>query len=79
MQAQRDTTDSKPGLCFQGRPWLSTMGLRVPERAAGIRVLHSEQRTVRGNRQVELSNEIAGLSLDSEKQHEQNGDLFGQF
>lgn len=47
-------------------------GLRVPERGAGVRVpSHSEQRAVRGNRQVELSNETVGLSLNSERQQEQ--------
>lgn len=47
-------------------------GLSVPERGAGMRVpSHSEQRAVKGNRQVVLSNETVGLSLDSEKQQEQ--------
>lgn len=48
--------------------------------AAGLRVpSHGEQRAVTGNRQAELSSETAGLSLDSEKQHQQNGGWFGQF
>lgn len=79
MQAQRDTTDPKPGLCFQGRPWLSTVGLRVPERGCWHKSTPIWAENSEGNRQVELSNEIAGLSLDSEKQHQQNGGLFGQF